>query len=315
MDQIAAWLTSLLASIPGLAHAPPPSWNGYAEIDYAYVGAVSSGRIETIGVEEGTTVEAGDILFVLDSRQQQAAFDAATARAAAAKANLDNMRTGSRSEEIAVIRASLMKAEADQDLARNNLKRSEELFARKLIPAAQLDQVRTASQAAGAAVAQLSAQLKVAQLPARDAQQIAAEANLEAAQADAATALALLDSRTVRAPAAGRVDRLFFSAGEVANAGVPVLALEAGGALEVRFYLSEEDRQSFTVGQLVEVSCAGCPEGLTARISHFDSEPQFTPPILYSRDERSRLVFRTEAVMEQSTAVRPGQPVSIGRLE
>ena len=55
--------------------------------------------------------------------------------------------------------------------------------------------------------------------------------------------------------------------------------------------------------------------GLTATISHFASDPQFTPPIIYSRDERNRLVFLTEATMEQQNAILPGQPVSIGLLQ
>jgi HlyD family secretion protein len=315
MDHVLAWLTGLLAIIPGVGHEAPASWNGYAEIDYVYASTATAGRIETIAVREGDRVAAGDVLFVLETSQQQAQYDAALARADAAQASLDNLQTGSRSEEIDVIRASLMKAEADLSLAQQNLKRSEELFAQGLIPAAQLDQARASAQAAAAAVEQLKAQLKVAELPARDAQQIAAEATLAAATADAASAKAMLDNRTIRAPEAGRVERLFFSAGEVAGAGVPVVSLAGSGALKVKFYVGEADRQGLALGEHVTVSCDGCAEGLTATIDHFASDPQFTPPIIYSRDERNRLVFLTEAVMDEENGVLPGQPVSIGRSE
>jgi HlyD family secretion protein len=94
-----------------------------------------------------------------------------------------------------------------------------------------------------------------------------------------------------------------------------VAALSGAGTMKVLFYVSEADRQQFTLGQQVAVSCDGCAAGLTASISRFASDPQFTPPIIYSRDERSRLSFLTEAVMEQQNAVLPGQPVSIGRLK
>ena len=315
MDNVLAWLTGLLSIIPGVGHEAPPSWNGYAEIDYVYASTATAGRIESVAVREGDRVAIGDVLFVLEASQQQAQYDAALARAKAAEASLDNLQTGSRSEEIDVIRASLMKAEADLALAQQNLKRSEELFAQGLIPAAQLDQARATAQAAGAAVEQLKAQLKVAELPARDAQQIAAEATLAAATADAANAKAMLDNRTIRAPDAGRVERLFFSAGEVANAGAPVVSLAGAGALKLKFYLSETDRQDFALGQRVAVTCDGCAEDLTATIDHFASDPQFTPPIIYSRDERHRLVFLTEAVMDEENGVLPGQPVSIGRIE
>ena len=289
MEQAIAWLIGLLSFIPGVGHELPPSWNGYAEVDYVYAAAPSGGRIDRLMVAEGDQVNAGDVLFVLEASQQQAQYDAAVARADAAQASLDNLKTGSRSEEVDVIRASLMKAEADLSLAQQNFARSEELFGQGLIPQAQLDQSRATLAAARAAVEQLEAQLKVAELPARDAQQIAAEATLAAAQADAANARAALDNRTVVAPEAGRIERLYFAQGEVAGAGVPVVSIAGEGSLTVKFYVNEADRPGFHLGDVVSVRCDGCASGLTARIDYFASDPQFTPPIIYSRDERSRL--------------------------
>jgi HlyD family secretion protein len=315
MDHVLAWLMGLVAILPGFGPAAPPSWNGYAEDDYVYAAAASAGTIASMPVAEGQLVHKGDVLFVLETSQQQAQYDAARARADAAEATLANLKTGSRQEEIDVTKAQLMKAGADLSLAQQNLARTQDLFDRGLTPVATLDQGKASVKAAQAAVDQLTAQLKVQQLPARDAQQIAAEANVAAAKADAATARAALETRTVTAPADGRVERLYYKAGEVVAVGAPVAALSGAGTMKVLFYVSEADRQQFTLGQQVAVSCDGCAAGLTASISRFASDPQFTPPIIYSRDERSRLSFLTEAVMEQQNAVLPGQPVSIGRLK
>jgi HlyD family secretion protein len=315
MDHVLAWLMGLVAILPGFGPAAPPSWNGYAEDDYVYAAAASAGTIASMPVAEGQLVHKGDVLFVLETSQQQAQYDAARARADAAEATLANLKTGSRQEEIDVTKAQLMKAGADLSLAQQNLARTQDLFDRGLTPVATLDQGKASVKAAQAAVDQLTAQLKVQQLPARDAQQIAAEANVAAAKADAATARAALETRTVTAPADGRVERLYYKAGEVVAVGAPVAALSGAGTMKVLFYVSEADRQQFTLGQQVAVSCDGCAAGLTASISRFASDPQFTPPIIYSRDERSRLSFLTEAVMDQQNAVLPGQPVSIGRLK
>ena len=315
MDHALAWLMGLVAILPGFGPAAPPSWNGYAEDDYVYAAAASAGTIASMPVAEGQLVHKGDVLFVLETSQQQAQYDAARARADAAEATLANLKTGSRQEEIDVTKAQLMKAGADLSLAQQNLARTQDLFDRGLTPVATLDQGKASVKAAQAAVDQLTAQLKVQQLPARHAQQIAAEANVAAAKADAATARAALETRTVTAPADGRVERLYYKAGEVVAVGAPVAALSGAGTMKVLFYVSEADRQQFTLGQQVAVSCDGCAAGLTASISRFASDPQFTPPIIYSRDERSRLSFLTEAVMDQQNAVLPGQPVSIGRLK
>ena len=315
MSGFFAWVLGLLSFIPGLGHPGPVSWNGYVEDDYVYAAAASAGTIQSIAVKEGQLVHKGDVLFVLEASQQQAQYEAAKARADAAQATLENLQTGSRQEEIDVTEAQLMKAKADLNLAQQNLARTQDLFDRGLTPVATLDQSKGTAQAAQAAVDQLQAQLKVQQLPARDAQQIGAEASLAAAKADAASAKAALDNRKVIAPEDGRVERLFYKAGEVAGTGAPVLSLSGAEAMKVLFYVNEGDRQQFALGDVLSVGCDGCASGLTATISHFASDPQFTPPIIYSRDERSRLVFLTEAVLADQSGILPGQPVSIERLK
>jgi len=316
MNSFFAWLMGIVAAvIPGLGHSGAPSWNGYVEVDYVYAAAPSAGTITSLPIAEGQQVKQGDVLFVLDPSQQQAQYDAAKARADAAEATLKNLQTGSRQEEIDVTKAQLSKAQADLNLAQQNLARSQDLYDRGLIAIAKLDAYKTTVQSAQSAVDQLQAQLKVQELPARDAQQIAAEASLAAAQADAVNARAALDNRTVTAPEAGRIERLFFKQGEVANAGVPVVSLSGADAMKINFYVSEIDRQKFALGQQVHVTCDGCADGLTATISHFASDPQFTPPIIYSRDERNRLVFQTEAILDNQSGILPGQPVSIGFVQ
>jgi HlyD family secretion protein len=316
MSDFLGWAAGLLAAlIPGMGDEAPAAWPGYVEADYVYVGAVSPGPIQTIAVSEGDAVRKGEVLFVLSSEQQRAALAAASARVEAARANLDNLTTGSRSEEVDVIRANLGKAQADLGLADQTLSRTESLFQQGLVPEAKLEADRASYAIAQAQVAQLQAQLKVAELPARDAQQQAAEANLTAAEADAERARSDLADRTVRAPEDGQVDQLYFSAGEVVGTGVPVVALLPAGALKVKFYVPEATRHGLALGQGVTVACDGCVPGLTARVSYLASQPQNTPPIIYSRDERSRLVFLVEARLDQPEGVLPGQPVSVERVE
>lgn len=312
MQNVVSWIMGVLAAvIPGLAPPATPSWNGYVEADYIYAAAPSAGTIARIAVAEGQAVKAGDVLFVLDANQQQAQYDAAEARAQSALASLQNLQTGSRQAEIDVAQASLDKAQSDLRLANTNLARTQDLYDRGLTPVSQLDASKAAAQAAQATVDQLQAQLKVAQLPARDDQQTAAEATYKAAEADAQTAKVALDQRTVTAPDDGRVERLFYKTGEVAGAGVPVLSIQDGGAMKVEFYVNQADRERFALGQQVAVSCDGCAAGLTATVSHFASDPQFTPPVIYSRDERQRLVFLTEATLDNQNGILPGQPVSV----
>jgi len=312
MDQFLSWLAALAAAlVPGFGAAPAVGWNGYVEADYVYVAPAAPGRIETLAVREGEAVAAGAVLFVLERAQQAALLRAAEARVAVAAANAQNLATGSRSEEVDVIRASLGKAEADLALARTTLGRSEKLAAEGLTPQARLDQDRATLRSAEAQVAQLQAQLAVAELPARDPQLLAAEASLAAARAEADKARSDLADRTVTAPLGGQVERVFYRAGEVAAAGVPVLSLLPSGALKVKFYVAEAERPGLALGSTLRVTCDGCPAGLAATLTWLASEPQFTPPVIYSRDERTRLTFLAEATLGDAAGIRPGQPVTV----
>lgn len=315
MDAFLAWLTGLIAIvIPGFGAAPDQSFSGYVEARYVYASAVSGGAIETISVREGDSVLEGDLLFRLRQDQQISALTAAEARVSAAEAALANLTTGARDDEVEVARASLQKAEADLGLATDNATRTQKLFDQGLVPQSSLDQANATLKSAEALVKQLTAQLKVTELPARDAQQQQAEANLAAARADAEQANWALADRTITAPVAGRIERVLYDAGEVVATGAPVVSILPAGALKVRFYLPESVRSAFALGDMVAVSCDGCPDGLTARLSYFASDPQFTPPVIYSRDERQRLSFLAEATLEGAD-LPPGQPVTVERAK
>ena len=312
MNEFFAWVTGLIAVvIPGFGTSEPLQWNGYVEADYVYVGALSPGAITTMDVHEGQMVQAGAVLFAQENRQQQAALDAAEAQVEVARANAENLATGSRAEEIDVIRANLAKAEADFDLAQSQSERSDQLLAQGLTPQAQADQARATLRSAEAQVAQLQAQLRVAELPARDPQRIAAEASLAVAEANAERARDDLADRISTAPEAGRIERIFFAEGEIVGAGAPVLSLLPEGALKIRFYVPQAERATMALGDAVSVTCDGCAAEVSATISFMASDPQFTPPVIYSRDERHRLTFLVEAELEADASLAPGQPVSV----
>lgn len=304
-------IAALAALLPGAGSPGEVSFSGYVEADYAYIAPAATGRIETISPAEGDRVFVGQQLFTLEATRETAALRAAEAQVRVAEANLANLETGSREQEIAVIRAEVTSAEAQRDLAEGNLRRAEQLFARQNIAEAQVDEARATLASAEAQVAELKARLAVAELPARDAQRIAAEAALDAARAQAAEARSALDDRIVLSPVGGTVEDVYFVPGETAGAGTPVLSILPEGTMKVLFFVPEPLRTSISLGDVLAITCDGCPEGVTGTVTRLGSSPQYTPPIIYSREERSRLVFRAEARVEADSGLLPGQPVTV----
>ncbi len=316
LETLTTWLTAILVVlIPGYGDSPTPVYNGYIEAEYVYIAPSITARIETLTVHEGDQIEAGQFLFDQEANKQQASLRAANARVAQAEANLSNLKTGSRDAEIQVIRASLEEARAQQVLAKSTLARSESLLTRQIVTQAKVDSDRATLEGANARVSQLEAQLAVAELPARDAQVVAAEATLDAARAEADLTAAQLDDMHVTAPINGRIEKIYYDAGEVVAAGAPVISILPPDTLKVFFYLPETARAAFAIGDTLALSCDGCAPGLSATITRMASDPQYTPPILYSRDERNRLVFRAEAALSKGSGLLPGQPVTLEDMQ
>jgi HlyD family secretion protein len=139
----------------------------------------------------------------------------------------------------------------------------------------------------------------------------AAEAALREAQARYNSAQTRLARRKVFSPVAGAVQQIYYRPGEMVPAGRPVLSLLPPGNIKVRFYLPESTLPSIAPGDAVRIACDGCPSGLTARVSFIAKQSEFTPPVIYSLEERAKLVFLIEALPEKPEYFRVGQPVDV----
>jgi HlyD family secretion protein len=138
-----------------------------------------------------------------------------------------------------------------------------------------------------------------------------ADATLRTAEARLNSARTRLERRRVASPAGGAVQEVYFRVGEMVPAGRPILSLLPPGNARVRFFVSQSMLPKVHIGDPIAISCDGCAGGLTARVNFISAQAEFTPPVIYSTDERSRLVFRVEAIPDAGQNLRVGQPVSV----
>jgi HlyD family secretion protein len=137
-----------------------------------------------------------------------------------------------------------------------------------------------------------------------------AEAALRSAEARLNSARTRLDRRRVVSPVTGTVQEVYFRVGEMVAAGRPIVLLLPPDNTRVRFFVPQAVIPKLHIGDRVAVACDGCPGMLYARINFLSAQAEFTPPAIYSQEERSRLVFRVEA----ASAFRVGQPVTVKLL-
>ena len=291
----------------------PEVLQGYAEGEYVRVATPFAGQLQRLAVKRGDQVKSGDPLFALEQANEAAARREAADRLARAQAQLENLRKAKRPTEIEAVRAELDQAEAALKLADANLKRQEELFRANFISRERLDDARTAVARDRARVAEMRAQLATANLPARTDEIRAAEAEVAAARAALDQADWRLGQKAQRAPQDALVQETLFVQGEWVPAGAPVVSLLPPGNIKVRFFVPEKQLGAVRIGQPVQMSCDGCGAPIAGAVTYIAPQAEFTPPVIYSRERREKLVFLAEArpAAADATKLHPGQPVEV----
>jgi HlyD family secretion protein len=138
-----------------------------------------------------------------------------------------------------------------------------------------------------------------------------AEAALRQAKANLDWAKTRLARRRGISPADGTIQEVYFRPGETVPPGRAVMSLLPPGNLKLRFFVPEARLPDIKYGQTATVSCDGCERGLTAKVSFIAKSAEYTPPVIYSREERSKLVFLVEARPAEPEKFRVGQPVTV----
>jgi HlyD family secretion protein len=304
----------LLLALVGCSRPPPTGWQGYLEGEFVYVAAPLGGQLEQLSVAKGATVPAGAPLFTLEHAAELAAQAQAAAQLRTAQARLADLDKGARPTELAALDARLAQARVAADLSARELARAEQLHQTHVLADGDYDRTRLAHEANQQQVAELTAQRATAALGARSDTLAAAEADIAAARAALERTDWAVTQKSRTAPHAGFIYDTLFRVGEFVPAGTPVVALLPPENLKVRFFVPEAAVATLKTGDTVHVTLSGHAAPLAARVSYLSPQPEYTPPVLYNRENRAKLVFMVEAVFADPAIARelhPGQPVDV----
>ena len=301
-----------LCSLPVIAGLmgnclPPPLATGYVEGEYVLLAPVETGRIDLLLKKRGDRIAQNEVLVRMESSDAEIALRQAEAALEQAEAQLENLKLGKRPEELAAIEATVQSATAEEALAKRSFDRQSQLAERGINAKADLDLATAALQTAEAKVNQTRADLAVARLPARPKEIDAASAQVKQAQQQLADARWRLDEKTLTVPVDGVVEDVVRRQGEIAGPSQPVLSILPDGAVKVRLYVGEEHISQLSLGTSINIRCDGCPGDLKAVITYIADGPEFTPPVIYSLENRQKLVYLIEArPATDSNALKPG---------
>ncbi|PHS21907.1 MAG: secretion protein HlyD [Robiginitomaculum sp.] len=284
---------------------------GYAEARLLYLAPRTLGPITSLQVIEGDQVRQNDALFSLDDGTAKAILDQAKAALAAAQSRLADLRAGGRVQDITAARETVMKARAALKLAQDNQQRSAVLVQKGQAPQSRLDQDVSLLDQARANLRAQEARLALIRAPARKDVIAAAVESVRAQEAQVVQSEKALADLRVLAPKAGRVETVLRRVGEIAGPTQPVLTLLPPEQMRIRFFIPEPDLGQIQIGERVALSCDGCKAGLQGRIMFIANDAEFTPPVIFTRKERKKLVFMAEVLPDNPARFHPGQPVLV----
>jgi HlyD family secretion protein len=267
-------LAGLLLAACGRSDDHP--WLGYVEGEAAFIAAPQAGWLARVAVHRGDAVKTGDLLFTLDNPNQTATRDQADAA-------------------IAVAQSQRRAAQANLVLAQKERARQANLLRLNAGTKQAYDVAKANADATAAQIGQIDAQIAQAR------------ANLSGAAYQ-------LSERDVSSRTTGRVEDVFFRAGEYAPAMTPVVSVLPPENVYVRFFVPEPEFAQVKLGQRVRIACDGCAANIVATVTFIAAQEEFTPPVIFSQDNRDKLVFKIEARAPGGLKLNPGQPVEVRPL-
>lgn len=297
---------------------PPPDdrrlvLEGNIDVRQVNLSFKVDGRIETLSVDEGDTVTAGQVLATLDKRYFDDELRLARARRDAQQATVARLEHGSRPEEIAQAEAKVAEMKAALKNARLLYDREKELVDRGSVSRKEFDDTKANLDEAEARLNSAGETLRLAELGPRQEDIDAARAQLAAEEATLSQAERRLADAELRAPGPGIILTRAQERGAIVSPGEPVFTLTLASPVWVRTYVNERDLGRIKPGMVASVTTDSAPEKpYRGEIGFISPTAEFTPKTVETRELRTDLVYRLRVIVATDDGMlRQGMPVTV----
>ncbi|WP_115717584.1 secretion protein HlyD [Gallaecimonas mangrovi] len=271
-----------------------------------------SGRLASMALQEGDSVQAGQQVATLDNQPFQDALAAAKAKALQAKANLDKLEAGNRRQQIDQAQATLNQTQAVLGDRKREFNRQQGLAKTGATSQQSLDSARYAYVEALANRNSAKANLSLLEEGARVEDIEAAKAALAAANASVAQAQTALDDTKLIAPSAAVVLSRIVEPGAMVTSASPVYNLALRNPVYIRAYVSEVNLGKVPPGTPVTISTDSSTKTYQGQVGFVSAKAEFTPKSVQTEDLRTDLVYRLRIVVTQGdNSLQQGMPVTI----
>lgn len=284
--------------------------SGNIEVDTVEVSFRMAGRVATRPATEGQSIAAGAVVATLDTDELHHEIALREADVAAVRAQLAELESGSRTQDIAKARAAVRQANSEAERWASEHDRSRELYGKNVISKRELEAAEMSAETARERVVQARQSLALIEEGPRRETIAAARARVnQSSEAVAALRTRLADA-TLHAPMSGVVISEHVEPGEHVAPGAPVVTIGNLDRVWMRGYVDETDLGRIRLGQRVDVSTDTFPgKKYPGTITWISEQAEFTPKSVQTEKERVKLVYRLKIDVDNpSRELKPGMP-------
>ncbi|ANA41073.1 efflux RND transporter periplasmic adaptor subunit [Geobacter anodireducens] len=284
--------------------------SGNIEVTDVELGFKIPGTVRERLVDEGVMVGTGQVVARLDDDELRLEVAREERQAEALAAQLRELETGFRREEIAQADAAVKRAQADADRLEADFARQEALFGREVISRRDFDAAKAARDASQAQLHEVRARQELMHRGPRREQIDAARARFNQARESLDLARTRLSHATLAAPLSGLVLSKHVEPGEQVAAGTPIVTIGDLANTWLRAYIPETDLGRIKVGQKARIRNDTWPDRrYEGTITFISPEAEFTPKNVQTDKERVKLVYRIKiAIPNPNRELKPGMP-------
>lgn len=287
------------------------TFQGYVESGNLLLASPFSGNLINLAVTRGEFVHKDDLLFQLDPNPQQLQVSQSDFLLEEGQYNLKDSQDPRRKPEVKAAEAAVAQVEARLRLAELRKKRYDYLYQKKATDLDRSDEAREHVIELEESKKQTEAELELAKLGARKNKIEEKKSRVNVLIQKTKLSKWELAQKSGYAPSSGIVFDTYYHEGEWVPAGSPVVSFLVPEYINIQFYVPVSMLSKLHTTQTVYFTCEGCAAKNEAVINYISPEAEYLPPLVYSRSNYDKLVFRIKASPEKPGLFKPGQPVTI----